>query len=456
MSGQTMVSATQLRRGWVVAARVVWLILIAAQVFSFIATFPAYLAGLVHTCAQNCVFTPQQVQVLQSAGITLHAYIWVTAVLFAVIVLVAITCALILFWRRSDDWMVLAIGYFVVSYPVGIFASASATPVNQFAAPSLLQVLTLPGILIPYAVFLLFPSGRFVPRWSWVLLIAWVLWYLPVHLQPGLLNGPLVLGYPVFYGAILVCQVYRYRRASTPLERQQTKWVAVSFVATLVTNQLFWQSTYVPMLLTFVAFVVYQLSLLFLPVAFFMAVQRHRLYDIDALINRALVYGSLTAILVAAYVAGVIGAQRLLSVVIPDARSGQPAFIVVTTLLVAALFQPLRTRVQALVDRRFYRTKYDATRTIAAFSATLQQEVDLATLRDHVLEVVTETMQPTHASLVLLEPSTRRADRAASGSGAPLLDVGNSTPRAMLIPSTSYGPVPASETPETSKGSSGT
>jgi hypothetical protein len=276
-------------------------------------------------------------------------------------------------------------------------------------------VLTLPGIIVPYAVFLVFPSGRFVPRWSWALLIAWVLWYLPVHIYPDLLNGPLVLGYPVFYGAILVLQIYRYRHDSTPLEREQTKWVAVSFVATLLANQLFWQSTYVPMLFTFAAFIVYQLSLLFLPVAFFIAVQRYRLYDIDALINRTLVYGTLTAILAALYFTMVLGAQFL-----GERLAGQtqpPAWlIVVTTLLIAALFTPLRRRLQQSVDRRFYRSKYDAARTVEAFAATLRQDIDLTELHAHLVGVVEETMRPEHISLWLRGSGKTPMDERAMGS----------------------------------------
>jgi hypothetical protein len=389
--------STQLRRGWTNLARLVWLVLLAAQVVSFVTTVPAYLTGAARTCAQSCDFTQQQAQLLQSAGIPLTSYIWLTAALFSVVVLVALVLALTLFWRRSDDWMVLAIGYFVVSYPIGVFAAA--TPVNAFAAPSLLQVLTLPGIVIPYAVFLVFPTGRFVPRWTWVLLLAWVVWYVPIHVQPKWLNGPLVLGYPVFYGAIIASQVYRYRRISTSVEQEQTKWVALSLVVTLVANQLFWQSTYTPLLFTFAAFLVYQLSLLFLPVAFFVAVQRYRLYDIDRLINRALVYGSLTAILGGLYALGVLGAQHLVTAVAGRGTGESPALLVATTLLVATLFQPVRRRLQAVIDQRFYRRKYDAAKTLAAFAGTLRQEVDLPALERELTRVVRATMQPAHVAL---------------------------------------------------------
>lgn len=404
-SGPARGGTTQLRRGWSALARLVWLALIAAQVVIFITTMPAYMSGAAHTCAQSCDFTPQQAQLLHAVGIPLTTYIWVTAALFAVVVLVAVLLALILFWRRSDDWMVLAIGYFVVSYPLGVFAAA--TPVNAFAAPTLLQVLTLPGIVIPYAVFLVFPTGRFVPRWTWVLLLAWVLWYVPVHVQPQWLNGPLVLGYPVFYGAIIASQVYRYRRVSTPVEREQTKWVALSLVATLVANQLFWQSTYTPLLFTFAAFLVYQLSLLFLPVAFFVAVQRYRLYDIDRLINKALVYGSLTAILGGVYALGVVGTQHLVTAVAGRVTGESPAIIVATTLLVAALFQPLRRRLQAVIDYRFYRRKYNAATTLADFASTLREELDLPTLEGELTRVVRDTMQPAHITLWVRQPESQ-------------------------------------------------
>ena len=176
-------------------------------------------------------------------------------------------------------------------------------------------------------------------------------------------------------------------------------------MATLLANQLFWQTTYVPTLFTFAAFVVYQFTLLFLPIAFFMAVQRYRLYDIDILINRALVYGSLTAILGGIYLVCVLGAQYVLSAVISPSTGNSPAVIVATTLLVATLIRPLRRRLQSGIDHRFYRRKYDAAKTLADFSRTLRQEVDLPTLVTELTDVVQTTMQPAHVSLWLSAPT---------------------------------------------------
>jgi divalent metal cation (Fe/Co/Zn/Cd) transporter len=228
-----------------------------------------------------------------------------------------------------------------------------------------------------------------------------------------------------YSSAILaVVQLYRYRRVSSPIERQQTKWVVFGIA---VPTTVFVGGSVLYLIFPALAEpsspygAPYQLALaavntclpLFIPLSFGFAMLRYRLWEIDVLINRTLVYSMLTVILAGVYVGLVIGLQALLRGIISQDNS---VAIVISTLAIAALFQPLRQRLQKLIDRRFYRSKYDAARTVAAFNATLRQEVDLDQLREHLLAVVQETMQPAHVSLWLRQPERPRQPRDHASS----------------------------------------
>jgi hypothetical protein len=151
--------------------------------------------------------------------------------------------------------------------------------------------------------------------------------------------------------------------------------------------------------------------LLLIPISIAIAILRSRLYDIDVVISRALVYGSLTGLLGALYAGLIIGLESLAGL-FGGTAAQNPAALVISTLVIAALFLPARRRIQSIIDRRFYRQKYDAEKTLAAFSASLRQETDLEQIEERLLAVVQETMQPTHVSLWLRQPERHPSEQA--------------------------------------------
>ena len=217
--------------------------------------------------------------------------------------------------------------------------------------------------------------------------------------------GAVGLLLPLCMLASVLSLLVRYLRSGKEV-REQIKWLA--FAATVVALGVFLEvvagtffasdAAGIADLLGNLLEDAITISFAGIPIAIGFAVLKYRLYDIDVIINRALVYGSVSAMLALIYVGGVVGMQAVFRVI-----TGQESTlaVVASTLAIAALFSPLRRRVQALVDRRFYRRKYDAAKTLAAFSARLRDETDLTTLSDDLVEVVTETMQPKHASLWL-------------------------------------------------------
>jgi hypothetical protein len=317
---------------------------------------------------------------------------------------------------RGNDWMALLVALVLVLYAPPPIANASGmAPVGQGGLWQLLDIaLYVVGTTLFYLVFALFPSGRLVPGWMVVPLVGWVVLHLQgvVYVAPALPDWLTGLIYLALYVCIIGAQVYRYRRRSSMAQRQQTKWVVCGIVLVLLANIAYWQPyAFLPTLrqpdslYPVFGFLAYQLVTLAVPLSFGVAILRYRLYDVDLFINRALVYSALSAVLALVYFAGVTGGQVVAGRLAHTGDQGQsPAVVVITTLVIAALFQPLRRRIQTAIDRRFYRSKYDAARTVAAFGRTLRSEVDLGQLSDHLVVAVRETMRPSHVSLWLIGP----------------------------------------------------
>jgi hypothetical protein len=202
--------------------------------------------------------------------------------------------------------------------------------------------------------------------------------------------------------ACIASVIVRFRKARGD-ERQQLKWLAYGTVLSLLIIVAIIVSIFTNVDLGFLSSALFYLPVLIITISAGIAILKYRLYNIDVLINRTLVYGALTALLALIYFGLVFILQTLVSA--PGGQfSHTPLVIVGSTLVIAALFQPLRRRIQQVIDRRFYRRKYDAAKTVEAFSATLRNELELSQLREHLLSVVQETMQPTHVSLWLRPP----------------------------------------------------
>jgi hypothetical protein len=403
-------SYARLHGRWRLLARGGWITVVICTLGICVASLPVYLAQLHTPCAGSaCSFqqlTPAQVGTLTGLGLSLGEYAAYTVVLALANIAVCLAVSAVIVLRRPEDRMALIVALMLVTLgPLSMSESMAASP-SLWQVPN--QYLSDLCVALLLLVFALFPTGRFVPTWMLWPVVVMTLTSISPDAFATLKIRAVNLGFVVFLveaALLVVVQLYRYRRMSSPLQQQQTKWVVFGF-AVLMTC---WVIVFVPSLLFPVlaqpgslylpmVIALQGLTLPLIPLSFGVAMLRYRLWDIDALINRALVYGPLTLTLTGVYGGLVIGLQALLRGLI---REDNTLAIVLSTLTIVVLVQPLRRRLQAFIDRRFFRRKYDAAKTVAAFSATLRQEMDLDQLRVQVLAVVQETLQPAHASLWL-------------------------------------------------------
>ena len=335
-------------------------------------------------------------------------------------------------WLLGASALLSALGSLAIEYGVyGLVTRPGSVPGASWAALVGGGLRSVGFFLILTFLLLLFPTGHLPsPRWrplAWVTLAATVLFLAgntltgdlssadtrltsianPLRLvaagslADNLLNGVSIL---LIFGCAVGCcasVVVRFRRARG-IERQQLKWLAYAAMWAALAFFGAWVGVFTnnPILASAVTF---DLCLLGIPIAVGIAILRHGLFDIDIIINRTLVYGSLTVLLAAVYFGSVIAMQRLAGIIAGPQAVANPLIIVVSTLLIAALFTPLRRRIQRTIDHRFYRAKYDAARTLERFAATLRQQIELDQLGDHLVGVVEETMQPAHVNLWLRE-----------------------------------------------------
>ena len=386
--------------------------------------FPLGYAYLHTVCPDVCALTPGNVSALKHLGFSIPFYVNLYMAIQVLYILACVGIALLIVIKKPGQWVPLGLSCFLLWFSAYEGADYRALLIAYPALTVPVQFLLFlgGGILGAYAI-LTFPNGKFGSRW----LLGYFLFDV---IEGGLalfITAPAFVAFNTVLGLIsffiwLGVLIYRVRRLLTPRERAATKWLIVGwcifipflFLVFFVVPAVVPEDSFALLLVNIGGFFGCGINI----AGCLMAVLYANAFDIDVFMRRTLVYTSLTAILVALYVGLVLGSQAIFAAFSPQA-SQSPLLLVGSTLIIAALFHPLRRGLQRIIDRRFYRSKYDAARVIAAFNANLRQEVDLDQLHEQLLSLVQETMQPAHISLWLRPPATNRKDAPNRSSSPP-------------------------------------
>lgn len=402
---------------WIAFALIMTVLNVAGQVAVF--------SGL-----NSLNLTPQQLLDLQAMGLTREQYVLWSGFWLLPSPIVWGGLGWLIFLRKSNDWSALILSAIMVGGGMGWsiptwMGFAAAYPQWSW----LVSIGAFVGNLCLYSFFCVFPTGRYVPRWTVGLVLVLsaynILSSYGFALSPSLITfaASLEWFFPVFalssLAVIILAPVYRYRWVSTPIEREQIKWVVFSivvamtcFAAAALTVFLVPNSNpdqNISFTTLFIQPLGWDIALLLIPISIAVSIFRYRLFDIDVIIRRTLTYALLTVLLVIVFFGSVILLQQIFAGIV---ASGQNEIVtVLSTLAIALLFVPLRNRVQAIIDKRFNRRKYDAQQVLNDFARTVRDETDLETLTAHLIQVVDETMQPTSVS-VWLKPEDRNQRHA--------------------------------------------
>ncbi|RIK42533.1 MAG: hypothetical protein DCC55_08490 [Chloroflexi bacterium] len=417
----------QRRTIWPVLGRILWVAVFAFCVWTMVSNVAPGYERLSTICtAQPCPddqLTPEGVEHLAALGLSVAFYAWYTLILTLVFAIFYWMIGLVIFWRRADEPMALYTSLTLILF--GTFAADLTTSADPDPVSGLIVAFALVVSWIAIANLLyIFPDGRFVPRWTVVLLITWLplvvlpvlaVLYLPamrpyvdVSMWPPIIQVLLTL---VLLGGGVFAQIYRYRRVSTPAQRYQTKWVVYGLVVgtsmLIILNDVPYSLT--PQLMVngtltrLLSFSLSALAVMFMGATIAIAILRYRLWDIDVVIRRTLIYAILSTVLALVYFGSVLFFESIRSTFWGERSQLET---ILSTLLITGLVAPLRRMVQDAIDRRLYRRKYNAEQVVATLSAHLQREVELERLRSALLHAVAETWQPAHVSFWSLQENS--------------------------------------------------
>jgi hypothetical protein len=432
--------ATTIRNPWLTIARILWVALLTLKAILVVVGFPELSrqfqllsrSGLSDTGVSR-FWTPAGLSLALSAlGLT-PIFLLIFFLILSILQLsVYWTVGLLIFWRKSNTWLGLFTSYVLVGIGLTNFGSdmisIAMVPMPWRFFVDLATFVIWPALFI---FLILFPDGRFVPRWTRFLPLAWIIVYVVTETSSIFNSNPsssdvliLLLASPLVLITI-ACVIYRYARVFGPMERQQSKWFLYSIVLFfggsltiqyLIFKPLLQSLGYGPqaMLLYLAYQIVSMLLSITLPISIGIAIFQYRLWDIDIIIRKTLVYSVVTILLALVYIGGVLLLQGLFAGL---GVGKSPVAIVLSTLAIAALFNPVRRWVQNGVDRRFFRKKYDSEQALTAFAAQARDEVDMERLWVALVSTLEKTVQPAQVSLWLEASGLQVANSLAPPSG---------------------------------------
>jgi len=400
---------TRLHGRWLVLARIVWIAVVVFNLALFVASIPAFIATLHNVCttaACHLFFAPYTVKQIQAAGFSVNFYLTYLYAVLVIFLLAFLTIGAVIFWLRSNDFIALYTSFALVTFGMAFNSSSVTLLVPAWWLP--IQIVAFLGSVSFGTLFYLFPNGWFVPRWTRWLVVGWVVYSVVNYFFP---NSPLGKSWLIkllflcLLVSLLVAQVYRYRRISSQLERQQTKWVIFGVSIGLVGFSLVILLYYSNLLLSIFQFgprydltagtAVYMFILL-IPLSIAFAILRSRLWDIDLIINRTLVYGALTLSVIGVYVLVVVGLGSLIQV------QGNVLLSLLATGLIAVLFQPLRLRLQRRVNRLMYGERDDPYAVLARLGNHLEATLVPEKVLPTIVETVAQALKLPYVAIALL------------------------------------------------------
>jgi hypothetical protein len=386
-----------------------------------LAFFPAYAREQGATRTANDFWTVAQTQAaLQELGWPAETIAWFDLGRDLFFLAVSYTLGLILLRRKSRDWfgLYLALVFFLGAGNTGsVFQPAlEIMPAFDYFFNEIVGAVSWQLFFI---LLFFFPTGKPVPGWTRWMIFAWLMYMVVSFSDRGVAEHPIFSALAfVFVFSAIGSQVYRQWKISGPIQKQQTKWVVYALVTLAVMISLISGFAFEPpasaslgrdLISSLFAQAVFSTAFLLVYGSILIAILRYRLYDIDLVIRRTLQYSLLTVLLAMVYFGGVVLLQNIFGGI--TGQTNSPLIIVISTLVIAGLFNPLRLRILDFIDRRFYRKKYNAEQAIVEFAAIAQNETDLEQLSGQLISTIQSTLQPDQIILWL-----KMDKQAATGS----------------------------------------